>query len=722
MKKALLLFTALLCTASLFAQKKLKNADFLWDNSPKYGKVTEIPDKWKNESAVIIYQSFSYEYEGKARSIDYIETTRQRIKLLDKSAVDDYSEFSFAEKIEARNGFYRKGGKMLTGIKVIKPNGNENIIDLENAVEIKSEKDGGLKKIAVPDLEVGDIIDYYYYIYEPFVSYLEYSFDPIISRLSDTYPVMKQNLEFKVGKNFFINFNSLNGAPELKVKDDSAKKMVIYSLEDENREKSKSIRWYYPRREEPIVKFQVVYARKAKLEKSADAFLGEKEQVKKSVSKEEVLNYYKKRFSFDFGDKALYKHLKANGFNDGPKDKLIREAYFFLRDEDLNSKIEPIFFYQENYITFLDASYGRFPTDRGFINGMGSFLKKQNIDFDIILAIPRTISDIKSLLITNEITPIIKVNLKEPIYLSKYSVHTNVGYIPYELEGTTAYLVDIDSKYKMSSIKKFDIPISHYEKNQSLTKSEVKFKVDDITVLDVDRHVSSKGYNKSNDQYDLIYLFDYVYEDNAYYKKPPYIDRIKLKSKERTKVASKLKAKQKELADKQKEAFEKNAKNELDLPIKSYDSYELLNMGRFEDPVFEYKESLVLEDLIKRAGKNYIFEAGKLIGGQVALKEDELKRETDIYMPYARSFINEISIQIPDGYTVEGIDKLNKQVENSAGGFVSTAKVVGGQLKITTKKYYANNFEKAEKWSELVAFLEAAFQFTQEKVLLKKSS
>ncbi|MBK6642258.1 MAG: hypothetical protein IPG39_14050 [Bacteroidetes bacterium] len=103
------------------------------------------------------------------------------------------------------------------------------------------------------------------------------------------------------------------------------------------------------------------------------------------------------------------------------------------------------------------------------------------------------------------------------------------------------------------------------------------------------------------------------------------------------------------------------------------------------------------------------------------MKEDELKRHYDIHMGNTRAFNYEIAVTIPDGYKVEGIDKLNKDVDNATGFFKSTAKVEGNQLIITASKAYKTIYEKKENWPEMVKFLDEAYKFTQVKVVLKKA-
>jgi hypothetical protein len=86
-----------------------------------------------------------------------------------------------------------------------------------------------------------------------------------------------------------------------------------------------------------------------------------------------------------------------------------------------------------------------------------------------------------------------------------------------------------------------------------------------------------------------------------------------------------------------------------------------------------------------------------------------------VYFSFPRSFENEIVFEIPEGFTVSGLDKLNKNVNNEAGSFVSTAKISGNQLVVQVKKSYTNYYEPNANWPKVVDFLEAAYQFTCKK-------
>jgi hypothetical protein len=112
---------------------------------------------------------------------------------------------------------------------------------------------------------------------------------------------------------------------------------------------------------------------------------------------------------------------------------------------------------------------------------------------------------------------------------------------------------------------------------------------------------------------------------------------------------------------------------------------------------------------LSKAGKNYIFEVGKLIGDQIKLEPSELAaRQVDLWIPHARTIENNISITIPAGYSVEGLENLTMTIDNESGSFISNAKLENDKVLISSKKIYKKNFDKKEAWPNYVAFLESA--------------
>ncbi|MGK0389715.1 MAG: hypothetical protein ACI94Y_002460 [Maribacter sp.] len=723
MKQTTFIYLFLFFTVSAFGQKititDVKNK--YWGASDQYKDLLEIPEKWKNESAVIMYQEYNYIYEGSSKSVDYIETYRKRVKLLDKSAIELYSEFSFAEKFKVEKGFSKKGGRIFAGFKVIKSDGTEKEVDIEDAVEVKSGQNN-IKKIAIPDLQEGDIIDYFYHIYEPFISYQEYVFSPVISTLNSSYPIMNQKLTFEVEKDFFVNFNSYNGAPPLKKIASNNKKKTIYALEDNKREKNEGLRWFNSDRVFPLIKFQVVYARKNKMEKAANAFIGEKGEVLSKVDEQQVLDFFDKNLGiYSSSISGFNEHLRKKGIKLSEKEKIVKEAYIYLRNSFLISKIEPLVFHEEGYIKVLPYGLGGFLTESGFITVMGNILVKKEIDFNVIIGVSKRLGTIDELLLVAETDLMIRVNTPTPIYLSNFSLHTDPDKIPYNLEGTEAYQIDLSFK-GAQNIKRTKIPISSHDDNKS--EQEINLKLnEDMKNMTVNRVSHHYGHNKDGHQTDLIFIHDYVKDDNKYFDNKGFFHEAIIRKKDKEQVLNLMKEKDEKDKKRQKEIFQKETEQEFKTEFKSYDSFEFINLGRStNDSInsFSYKETFTLDGIIKKAGKNHILNIGMFIGGQVALEEDEMKREYDVYMRYPRSFHNTISLEIPAGYTIEGLENLQKNIINNAGSFVSSAEVDGNKLIVKTAKIYHHNFEKKEDWQKMVAFLEAGYQFTQEKILLKK--
>lgn len=163
MKRQVLFFVSfLLCTLKMFSQ-----APQLGVNIEDEFKTTAVPDKWKNESAVIIGQKTEYLFTRLASGRNYTTIVRineyihKRIRLQDKNALEKFSTFNYVTMGKDGRAEY----------KIIKANGKEEAVDMKTAVEDEKDIDPIYKpifyslniqsqKIAIPNLEVGDIIDY----------------------------------------------------------------------------------------------------------------------------------------------------------------------------------------------------------------------------------------------------------------------------------------------------------------------------------------------------------------------------------------------------------------------------------------------------------------------------------------------------------------------------------------------------------------------------------
>jgi len=720
MKIKLLLLCTFACTTLFFGQSKLEieAQTFFWGENDTFKNAVDIPEKWENESAVIIYKNENYDFHKFGKRVEYKSSIRKRIKLLDQASVTEFSTFTYQKRFNSSKGVYvYNPSNVIVGIKIIKPDGTETIIDIEKeAVEVDGET-----KVAMANLEIGDIIDYFYYSVEPFKSIEAFGFNPVEQTLSEEYPIMDYKLYFETENDFFINFNSYNGAPELKEIPTEKSNMRRYELIEKDIDKHKYERWFYPLVELPCYKFQVYFARSGKFEDRALAFLPEKEEIiKKTVAEEEVLDFYEKYTPYgDLG--SMERFVKENDFA-SEREKIIA-VYYFARHHFLTQYVEGIIVGEANilaspFITTRTVPY-LFSNEKSFIRHFMAFLYESDYDYDVIVGKKRYDGSLNDLLLERNTNVIIKVNTETPVYIEALKIHSDANQFHHLLEGTDVYKLSASRK-RLDQIATGKLPQSTYKENESLKDITITLN-DDISGFTYQGINKYKGYEKADHQYDKLIFKDYVDEDYQKYGTEPFMDKIRNK-KTREKTRKELAALVEKLREKQSESLKKNIEAELDITEVSDYTYTIKETGRYGfDKYFTYDENFTVSDaLIKKAGPNYILEVGKLIGGQVDLSDEERKRTENVHMNYPRSYNYNITLNIPEGYSVSGLDKLNKSVDNKTGAFISTASMSGNQLIITSTKQYKNNYEDHADWPLMMAFLDEAFQFTNEKILLKK--
>lgn len=699
------------------------NKEIFADDDPNF-KLTAIPEKWNNASAVIINQKFEFSYTRESKGINYHEKIRRRVKLNDKAAVDEFSYF-----------FYTKGENNSVGIKIIKPSGKvidvstgagieveENIPDIFKAIYTYRDK---YMKLAVPDLETGDIVDYYYY------TDLSYSDEQALNRsfqdfryvLASTYPIMNQELKFIVDRGFFINFASLNGAPELSAgaptKDKAGRVRNIiktYIIKDKDRDKVEKDRWCYTLRERPFIKFQVTYSSPKYADDNGE-FLGEIDEPKTKITNDEVQEKIGKRL-LQASDYTIYaddimKYLKKSMPTENNPEKIARAAFYAFRYQVLNG--------------YYNNPYNTSPKDKEvyvrpvtFVSTLMEIFDRKKIDYELAVAMDRDEGITDQMLFTDEVRLCLKVKAAKPFYMYRFNNFSTFDQTDPSLEGVEAIIFKPEKNSRKVKFSKAALPFSKPEQN--VTNVTTDFSVSEpFENITIERKSSFTGDTKYGESLAALYNKDYLKEDTK--KFDPSASRSQ-ESHERTRSGQKEKTKKE---DQNKENLEKandyrKKQLEDDFNIVSYDEYQLLKDGRSDDnPALEYREKFTIKGIINKAGKNYLLDVGKIIGGQVEIKEDEVKRGTNIYYEYARTVNNTITITLPAGYTADGLNDLNMNVDNDAMAFKSTAKLEGGKIIITTSKVYKKAEDKKENWNKWVDALEAAYKFTQKKVVLKKA-
>jgi hypothetical protein len=266
----------------------------------------------------------------------------------------------------------------------------------------------------------------------------------------------------------------------------------------------------------------------------------------------------------------------------------------------------------------------------------------------------------------------------------------------------------------------FAVKASTPEKNAHIENLTIRI-APNLSSLSVNRKTTVKGYYKVDLQRELILYEDfYEYERKAMKDEKSLLETLE-DNKKGKKYVDEVKSAFAEARKKQKDAFTDEAKNWFSQDISEMKDYKVENLGvRHTAPDFIYSSNFTMGGMVKKAGNNLIVEIGKILGEQLIIKEAQRKRELDVFMPFARSIENNIVLNIPDGYTVEGVNELNRNIDNETGLFKVEASVNGKQITIKVKKHYLHNYESKENWDKQLAFLDAANDWMGTKLLFKK--
>ena len=129
------------------------------------------------------------------------------------------------------------------------------------------------------------------------------------------------------------------------------------------------------------------------------------------------------------------------------------------------------------------------------------------------------------------------------------------------------------------------------------------------------------------------------------------------------------------------------------------------------------------ESLLEEAGDSYLFQIGKVIGTQSELYQ-ETERVNPIEMTYPNQYDYTITVAIPDGYIVEGLESLQINEayfdvnENKTAKFESDYVLEDNKLIITIQEFYKTHEYDLHKYEEFRKVINAASDFNKAVILL----
>lgn len=660
---------------------------------------TELPEAWKNNSAIVLLDYTRYFVEGSGNKPNYGLYTQTRVLLNDQYAVNDFSSFTIEESEWFEVKVYKKDGKVVLLDRSRAVSGDVWIYNKKEKIDLSFTTE---IRIPVPNLEVGDIIVYERFWENIYGEKGRIPFRPRYFRsyLNERFPVVKRVIDIDLSSAFYLKWQSINGAPELQLREEKEGSKT-YRFVDEMRQNVKGEYWSAKDMEFPQVKFSI-----------------QKKPKKTSARIETGLGAYSKDWFLAMAKEANqdYKNSHSGYYLEYDKE----ESVLFRSErsvKDFYVKFRRYYFIQ---LHEPEAEFDNYK----FIVTMGRLLKKWQLDYELVMALPKEAGTIDQVVHPDEIYWAIRIKETGTV-LGEFSVHSSINEWENSVRGTMAYFVDFSGKNKKKGrIYQEEIPTQTMDENTYNYFLTIKL---DGNILKVNRVNSFTGLARYGDLGDLPYfIFDEDY--TALYGSkyglgivPYYLYKDQSSGLEKT-----LEDLSKRYWKDQFARASRHMVNNLSNPyyeVENYELTEIMDGGRATiNPTLVYSEAYEAHGLVYNADTNLVINIGHLLEHSFTLfdTEDSL-RLTGIDYGLPRMLVYDLNFSIPEGYKCVGIEQFDTILSNETGSYE-----VRGELKEktfvihVTRSYTAPYFDKSH-WPQVMELLELSTFIKTKHILLIKA-
>lgn len=684
----------------------------MWQLYPDvFNPSVSIPDSLlQGNSAVIIANMVDingdvmetnslYGREGLLNLNRSVRTERTMVKILDEKARDFYSDFEFGEQVSIVSGVQLTEASTDFGARVIKPDGTIKEVDLSEALNVghgkKGDKDKS-RKIAIPGLETGDILDYYYIIK---VDREEADLPLITVPYVKRYPTLNFILSGTFNKNLTVEVKPRNDAPLPKRGVNPVAETNLFNLQ------LTGLPAYVP----------AIYSNEARAIPALDVSI--LHNISKNRRRVPTSRLPGLHTDVPFG--AVSRDIAYLIANVAFREQVLAQTQSMVKD----------------YLKTHPDLTNRQIIDLAWIALCYKVGTDKNISADDLVMACLFLDLMEKMKLADESEigiAFFKSRFSKPFNdvsrFSELDYGTIVGDTVYTLKTVPTFppgewpgrYQDEQGAYfygkrkfidKQIAPKVFMLPKPKATANGLTVESTANIDLDDETV-DIQSIFKASGSRKSS--------FASLTDDAEWYAEVEELFAI---------PENKRYKPEKSHTEKRRDELEKSVKELAEWAVgtqpKKLKSYEILSRGIMPGSgAFELSTDCVLDGLISESGPDLLVKIGKMFYSNPAIKGDERTRINDIWLQAPENTRYKLMFNLPEGFTVkeEALKQLSNNVRTKVGQFFTSASLSDGGRVVVVDMIKRINIStiQAKDWGELLAIEDAAAAFNESILPLSK--
>ncbi|MDE6191988.1 MAG: DUF3857 domain-containing protein [Muribaculum sp.] len=624
-----------------------------------------------------------------------IEITRVMIKLNDRKAIEEFSDFDFDAKYNEGSSTYSYVSlNTAFGARIYKPDGTINNVDISEAYTLTTGKKGNASKhrIAIPGLSPGDVLEYFFYT-ETYLD--EMSLPPITIPLTNRYPTKSYILECNVSEDLTLEYMPFNGAPALSHVPSGNKKQAGIGFKLENIEAfDLSIPYFSLSRQVPFIKMYIMNNNSNLVYHPQSARIG----GTRIPTFDMIIS--------DIACSIVETSLPPQALN---KAASYVKQWKKAHPEATEREIIDAAWLATTYAVTVDER--RF-SDRALSVYFTDVLKKAGVATTGHIGVTSSRQDVPVSRMIHYNSPRYFVQVGD----SNYMISSCNAFLPGEISGYYAgeeafkFAAKRDHKFYPKSLQKIKLPVTKASANNANVKINFSL-TEDFDTANVECNATLTGAYKQS--------FSHILDDTDRLEAIEKYLGIDIKERNGRYAPDESKRQ-----DFRKRVIKSAGETLLGSTITDMSSCAVTSPGCIPgEPGLAFSLKGNLEGLVSRAGNNLVVKIGSLIGRQREIKESHRTREVDILRRSPDNTRIDIAFRMPDGYTVseESLQSLCRNISNAGGTFFTRANIDAADPSTVILNVNIRNPKThypASAWEDILALEDAAVDFTTASLVL----